>query len=150
MDFPLRHNLIQVNDELDTLSETPEEPVMEDEEVEEDDPLKRRPGRPRKNPNATADEVFEEARRHAASVTKIKRCFDRLYKIADDDNVKPEVARQAAVDYINFTMGKPAQQEAPKKSEKPVLNFALPQVGAPVPAPRLVINDNPESETFGR
>ncbi len=128
-----------------------EAPVFDEEPIEDEGPSpegppKRGPGRPRKDPDATIEDVFEEARLHAISKTKLKRCFDRLYEIADDSKVKPEVARQAAVDYINFTMGKAAQQEAPKKQDKPTLNFALPDVGAPVPAPQPVPDDNSQSE----
>jgi hypothetical protein len=98
---------------------------------------KRGPGRPRRDPNATADDIFEEARQYAASLTKMKKCFDTLFEVTQSPKASPKDRSFAAVNYLNFTMGKAAQQEPTKKNEKPVLNIGLPQVGAEVPVPSL-------------
>ena len=113
--------------------------------VDDDVSGKKGRGRPRRDPNATADDIFEEARQYAASLTKMKRCFDTLYEVTQSPKASPKDRSFAAVNYLNFTMGKAAQQEPAKKNEKPLLNIGMPSIGAKVPIPTLPQeSDSPE------
>ncbi len=76
----------------------------------------------------------------------MKKCFDTLFEVTQSPKASPKDRSFAAVNYLNFTMGKAAQQETAKKNEKPVLNIGLPNVGAEVPIPTVPIeSESPES-----